>query len=256
MEQQVAVVTGGAGGIGLAIIRALVERDMNVIAVDRDARRLQSAMGTLTADGSHVELVEADVSRAVDAEAVIAETERGFGRVDFLVNAAGVLRPGRADQYSLDDWQTTFAVNAQGVFLMSQAAVRRMIPRRRGAIVTVASNAAGVPRVGLAAYAASKAAAVTLTKVLGLETARYGIRCNVVSPGSTDTSMLRRLWTEADGAEAAVAGRPDQYRVGIPLGRLAAPDDVAAAVAFLLSPQADHITLHELTVDGGAALGA
>jgi 2,3-dihydro-2,3-dihydroxybenzoate dehydrogenase len=107
----------------------------------------------------------------------------------------------------------------------------------------------------MAAYAASKAAATSFTKTLGLELARYGIRCNVVAPGSTDTPMLTSLWADGDARRASIDGTPETYRIGIPLGRLASPDNVADAVLFLLSDRAAHITLHDLTVDGGAALG-
>lgn len=116
--------------------------------------------------------------------------------------------------------------------------------------------AAGVPRAGMAAYAASKAAATMFTKSLGLEVARHGIRCNVVAPGSTDTPMLSSMWTDPSGPRRTIEGSPEDFRLGIPLGKLATPSDIAEAVAFLLSDQASHITLHALTVDGGAALGS
>ncbi|MGH3239893.1 MAG: SDR family oxidoreductase, partial [Spirillospora sp.] len=109
----------------------------------------------------------------------------------------------------------------------------------------------GVPRGGMAAYAASKAAAAHLTRCLGLEMAPHGVRCNIVSPGSTDTPMLRAL-----GAGDVIAGDAAAFRTGIPLGRIAAPADIAEAVLFLLSERARHITMHELYVDGGAALRA
>ncbi|MQA98651.1 MAG: SDR family oxidoreductase, partial [Streptosporangiales bacterium] len=121
----------------------------------------------------------------------------------------------------------------------------------------VASNAGGVPRSGMAAYAASKAAAAQFTRCLGLEVGAYGIRCNIVAPGSTDTPMLRSLWPDPEdpaGAAGTIDGDPSAYRVGIPLRRIATPEDVAAAVAFLVSPHSRHITLQELYVDGGAAL--
>jgi 2,3-dihydro-2,3-dihydroxybenzoate dehydrogenase len=107
----------------------------------------------------------------------------------------------------------------------------------------------------MAAYAASKAAAVMFTKCLGLELAGDGIRCNVVAPGSTDTPMLRGMWADGDGAATVLAGSPGAYRVGVPLGRIGAAEDVADAVLFLASDLARHITMHDLYVDGGAALG-
>lgn len=106
----------------------------------------------------------------------------------------------------------------------------------------------------MAAYAASKAAAAMFTKCLGLELARSGVRCNVVAPGSTDTAMQRALWTGSDAGQRVIDGDPATYRTGIPLGRIAAPEDIADAVAFLASDRARHITMQELYVDGGATL--
>lgn len=253
--QQVALVTGAAGGIGAAVVRTLAERGISVAAVDVRATELEELAEKLTADGLSVIALPAEATSPAQTEAVVAKAERLLGPVDHLVNAAGVLRLGGVSEYRTEDWTTTFAVNAQGVFLMSRAVVRRMMPRRRGAIVTVSSNAGTTPRAGMAAYAASKAAATMFTKSLGLEVARYGIRCNVVAPGSTDTPMLSSMWKDASGRQRTIDGTPEEFRVGIPLGKVALPRDIAEAVAFLLSDQASHITLHALTVDGGAALG-
>jgi 2,3-dihydro-2,3-dihydroxybenzoate dehydrogenase len=131
-----------------------------------------------------------------------------------------------------------------------------MAARGRGTIVTVGSNVTGVVRHGMGAYAASKAAATMLTKCLGLELAEHGVRCNVVSPGSTDTPMQRAMWHDGDGAQAVIQGTPRTYRVGIPLRRLAEPRDVAEAVVLLVSDRSRHITMQELYVDGGATLRA
>jgi 2,3-dihydro-2,3-dihydroxybenzoate dehydrogenase len=255
MRGKVAVVTGAAGGIGAAVVRALGERGAVVAAVDWDVTMLRTVVAELVAEGLAVEAFPADVTSGREVEAIFEAVERDLGPVEFLVNGAGVLRLGSVDTFTDQDWAETFAVNVTGVFAASRAAVNRMIPRSRGAIVTVASNAAGVARAGMAAYAASKAAATMLTKSLGLEVARYGIRCNVVAPGSTDTAMLRSMWHNGSGRDTTLRGCPENFRVGIPLGKLASPDDIADAVVFLLSDQASHITMHGLTVDGGAALG-
>ncbi|MVO90453.1 2,3-dihydro-2,3-dihydroxybenzoate dehydrogenase [Streptomyces sp. p1417] len=251
-----AIVTGAAGGIGVQVARTLAARGLTVAAVDKDAGRLTETVEKLTADGLAVSAFAADVTSGAAADDVVEAVERALGPVEYLVNAAGVLRVGEVSGYREADWHDTFAVNATGVFLMSRAAVRRMTGRGRGAIVTVASNAAGTPRTEMAAYAASKAAAVMFTKSLGLEVARYGVRCNIVAPGSTDTPMLTSMWTDESGPRGTVEGRPEAFRVGIPLGRIGRPEHVADAVDFLLSDRAAHITLHELTVDGGAGLGA
>ncbi|MDY0812919.1 2,3-dihydro-2,3-dihydroxybenzoate dehydrogenase [Kitasatospora purpeofusca] len=257
MRNKVTLVTGAAGGIGAAVVRLLAARGALVAAVDRDADRLAELTGKLAAEGLTVTAVPADVTDSASVEAAVDTAERELGPIDHLVNNAGVLRLGEVRDLTDEDWRTTFAINAEGVFRVSRAVVHRMIPRRRGAIVTVASNAGLTPRAEMSAYAASKAAATHFTKSLGLEVARYGIRCNVVAPGSTDTPMLSGMWADGvDGRAATVAGVPSAFKVGIPLGKLARPEDVAYAVAFLLSDEAGHITLHDLTVDGGAGLGA
>jgi 2,3-dihydro-2,3-dihydroxybenzoate dehydrogenase len=255
MEHKIALVTGAAGGIGAAVARALAERGVQVAAVDRDAVGLAEAVEKLTADGLSVRAFPTDVTDGADVEEVVGVVEEQLGPIDYLVNAAGVLRLGEARSLSYEDWTATFAVNTTGVFLMSKAVVNRMVPRAGGAIVTVASNAAGTARTEMSAYAASKAAATMFTKCLGLEVAKHGIRCNLVAPGSTDTPMLSSMWHDESGPRGTIQGRPDAYRVGIPLGKLALPSDIADAVVFLLSDQASHITMHDLTVDGGAALG-
>ncbi|SMD25884.1 2,3-dihydro-2,3-dihydroxybenzoate dehydrogenase [Kibdelosporangium aridum] len=251
----VAVVTGAAGGIGLAVVRILAGNENAVAAVDRDGPALTEAVEKLAADGLAVTGFTADVSDSDQADSVIAAVEERMGPVESLVNSAGVLRTGELRTCTDEDWAATFAVNSNGVFHMSRAAVNRMVPRGRGAIVTVASNAAGTPRSSMGAYAASKAAAAMVTKCLGLEVARHGIRCNVVAPGSTDTPMLRSMWTDTADRQATLEGNLDSHRLGIPLGKLAQPADVARAVAFLLSDEANHITMATLTVDGGATLG-
>lgn len=255
MENKVALVTGAAGGIGAAVVRLLGERGVQVAAVDRSADQLADVVQKLTADGLRVQAFPADVTDSWSVNATVDAIELGLGPIDYLVNAAGVLRLGPVRDFTDEDWQATFAVNATGVFHLSRAVVNRMVPRRRGAIVTVASNAAVTPRTEMAAYAASKAAATLFTKSLGLEVAQYGIRCNLVAPGSTDTPMLSSMWQDETGRERTLAGTPSAYKVGIPLGKLATPLDVANAVLFLLSDEAGHITLHDLTVDGGASLG-
>lgn len=256
MENRVAMVTGAAGGIGEAVVRALSERGVTVALVDRNGERLEEIAKELRNDGGRAEAFPADVTDSSAVEAVVEAIEQQHGGIDYLVNGAGVLRLGPAKELTDVDWSSTFAVNTTGVFFISRAVVNRMVARgQKGAIVTVASNAAGTARVDMSAYAASKAAATMFTKCLGLEVSKFGIRCNVVAPGSTDTPMLSALWEDDSAAQASIEGVASAYRVGIPLGRIAQPEHIADAVLFLLSDQAAHITMHDLTVDGGAALG-
>ncbi|WP_371495384.1 2,3-dihydro-2,3-dihydroxybenzoate dehydrogenase [Kitasatospora sp. NBC_00374] len=255
LDGEVALVTGAGQGIGAAVVRALAARGAKVAAVDLHAAGVE-ALAADHPDAVHA--YPADVSDSAAVEAVVERVEGELGPLTVLVNVAGILRTARALDLTDEDWAATFAVNTSGVFHLSRAVAGRMAGRGRGAVVTVGSNAAGVPRVGMAAYAASKAAATMFTKCLGLELARSGVRCNVVSPGSTDTPMQRALWSADEEASAArvIAGDLDSYRVGIPLGRIAEPADVAEAVVFLASDRARHITMHDLYVDGGATLRA
>ncbi|GAA4668920.1 2,3-dihydro-2,3-dihydroxybenzoate dehydrogenase [Streptomyces chumphonensis] len=249
----VALVTGAARGIGAAVVDALVREGARVAAVDVDEAGLTELAAR--SKGAVVPFT-ADVSDTAAVAEVVDRTERDVGPIGTGVSVAGVLRTAPLAETTDADWAETFAVNATGPFVVLRELTRRMVPRGRGSLVTVASNAAGVPRVGMGAYAASKAAAVMLTRCLGLEVARHGIRCNVVSPGSTDTPMQRQLWTGDDDRARVVAGSPEQYRVGIPLGRIADPADIADAVLFLVSDHARHITMQNLFVDGGATLRA
>ncbi|MFD7732306.1 2,3-dihydro-2,3-dihydroxybenzoate dehydrogenase [Kitasatospora phosalacinea] len=255
MKQRIALVTGAAGGIGEAVVRRLASGGHTVAAVDSSTQRLAETVAGLAGKGLDVHAFPCDVRHGREVNDTVAAVEAELGGIDVLVNAAGVLRLGGILDLSEEDWDTTFAVNASGVFRVSQAVIRRMVARSRGAVVTVASNAAHVPRTSMAAYGASKAAAEMLTKSIGLEAAAHGIRCNVVAPGSTDTPMLSSMWQSETGPELTLRGDPDAFRVGIPLRRIASPEDVAETVEFLVSDRARHITMHTLTVDGGAGLG-
>lgn len=253
LRGKVAVVTGAAQGIGAAVVAALADRGAVVGAIDVNESLVTQLAKEHLADGRAVRAFCADVSSPAAVDAAIAAVEAELGPIGLLANVAGVLRPAPVLAAEDQDWASTFAVNTDGVFYASRAVARRMVPRGAGAIITVSSNAGGVPRTNMAAYAASKAAATMFTRCLGLELARSGIRCNVVSPGSTDTAMQQMLGA---APEAVIAGDPGSYRVGIPLGRIADPADIADAVVFLASDQARHITMQDLYVDGGATLRA
>ncbi|MEU4571595.1 2,3-dihydro-2,3-dihydroxybenzoate dehydrogenase [Nonomuraea sp. ATR24] len=243
-----ALVTGAGRGIGEAVASQLAGLGAAVTVVDVDAGLAGRVAARLREAGHLATARPADVSDAAAVERAVAEAEAEFGPPGILVNVAGVLALGPVLEFGDADWQRLFAVNADGVFHTSRAVARRMVARGDGVIITVGSNAAGVPRAHMAGYAASKAAATMFTKCLGLELAPHGIRCNVVAPGSTDTAMQRAMTADP------VKGAPEMYRLGIPLGRIADPADVADAVVFLASDRARHITLHDLYVDGGASL--
>lgn len=256
IQGKVALVTGAAQGIGAAVAQALAEQGAIIAAIDRDAEGVELMVSELRDRGYlHARAYPADVSNLAAIEAAVDTIEREVGPIEILANVAGVLRMGSIESLSEEDWRTTFDVNTNGVFFVSRTVARRMIPRQAGAIVTVSSNASGVPRMQMAAYAASKAASTMFTKCLGLELAQHHIRCNIVSPGSTDTAMQRLLWKDDSGPRAVIAGSQTDYRLGIPLQKIASPTDIADSVAFLVSDLASHITMHDLCVDGGATLG-
>lgn len=221
--------------------------------LDRDSRGLEDTSAAVVAAGAPAPLaVAVDVSNRV-ALADALERAADAGALDGLVSAAGILEPAGLAETSEESWQRHFAVNTTGVFHLLQEGAPRL--RDGGAIVVISSNAARVPRLGMLAYAASKAAASALTRCAGLELAARGVRCNVVEPGSTDTAMLRELWADPGaGPAGTIGGDPATFRVGIPLGRIAAPEDVAAVVCFLLSDAARQVTLQQVFVDGGASL--
>ncbi|MFL6122724.1 2,3-dihydro-2,3-dihydroxybenzoate dehydrogenase [Actinophytocola sp.] len=255
LADRTALVTGAAGGMGSVIAAQLGACGARVALVDSNAERLRLAAKNLTNDNVIAAAFPTDIRSSAEVNTTVAQAESQLGPIDYLVNAAGILRVAEGRRLSDEDWTQTLAVNTTGTFYVTRAVADRMAERGRGAVVTVASNAADNPRTGMAAYAASKAATTTFTKVMALELAQHGIRCNVVAPGSTDTEMLSSLWTGGDWRRPSIEGVPEQFRLGIPLGKVAQPEDIADAVLFLLSDRAGHITMHTMTVDGGATLG-
>lgn len=247
------VVTGAASGIGRAVALQLADQGAALSLLDRDPLGLEGTCDAVLAAGAPAPLaVAVDVgNRAALADALARAASAG--PLDGLVSAAGILEPAGLADTSEGSWQRHFAVNTTGVFHLLQEGAPRL--RDGGAIVVISSNAARVPRLGMLAYAASKAATSALTRCAGLELAARGIRCNVVEPGSTDTAMLRELWADPDtGPVGTIDGDPEAFRVGIPLGRIGAAEDVAAVVCFLLSDAARQVTLQQVFVDGGASL--
>lgn len=252
LHPSIALVTGAAQGIGAVVAATLAGRGLTVAAADIDG----ASLCDMCASHDNLHPFVLDLRDAAAVVETVERAERELGAIDYLVNVAGVLYTGGAIDASDEDWMQSFAVNTHGVFFLTRAVARRMRERRRGAIVTVGSNAASTPRMGMAAYAASKAATAQYIRCLGLELAEYGIRCNLVSPGSTDTEMQRRYWRDGAGsAEQVIRGSLEKFRLGIPLRKLAQPEDIAQAVLFLLSDAAGHITMQDLVVDGGATLG-
>ena len=249
------LVTGAGQGIGEAIARKLAASGVRLGLMDRDEKSLKVVTDSL-AGTTDVTGCVCDITNAAAVRRFVTEIRGRFGGLDSLVNVAGIQRIGELVDVSEDDLEATFAVNVKGTFLVTQAAARIMKTQRRGAIVTVSSNAAHVPRVKQGTYCASKAAVSHLMRVFALELGPYGIRCNSVAPGATETEMIRKMVATMGLNDLLLKGSPEAFRVGTPLGKNAQVEDVAAAVAFLLSDQAGHITMHEIVIDGGSSLGA
>lgn len=259
-QNKTAWVTGAKQGIGKAVAEKLMHAGAQVVMLDVAYSTGISTFQSNECAGRHFE-VGADIA---DYESVARITEQLLNDnlgPDVVINAAGVLKMGPVEDLSYSDWQRCFAVNVHGPFNLLSKLVAHFQQKKSGAIVNVASNAAHVPRKGMAAYAASKAALVSFSHCLGLELAPFQVRCNVVSPGSTLTTMFTGMFdSETENVDSAVArtikGLPEQFKLGIPLGKIALPEDVANVALFLASDLANHITLQDVVVDGGATLAA
>ncbi|EDE2752022.1 2,3-dihydro-2,3-dihydroxybenzoate dehydrogenase [Salmonella enterica] len=239
-------VTGAGKGIGYATALAFVDAGARVIGFDREFTQESYPFATEVMD----------VADAGQVAQVCQRVLQKTPRLDVQVNAAGILRMGATDALSVDDWQQTFAVNVGGAFNLFSQTMAQFRRQQGGAIVTVASDAAHTPRIGMSAYGASKAALKSLALTVGLELAGCGVRCNVVSPGSTDTDMQRTLWVSEDAEQQRIRGFGEQFKLGIPLGKIARPQEIANTILFLASDLASHITLQDIVVDGGSTLGA
>jgi 3-oxoacyl-[acyl-carrier protein] reductase len=234
-----AIVTGATGGIGLACCRALAGEGARVVVADLDGSAAEARAGEL---GTACVGIGADVANADDAERIVQAAVSTFGRLDVLVTCAGVFHATSFNDIAADEWDGVQAVNLKGTFLVAQAALRVMIPRRSGRIVTVASLAGQTGGIGAgASYAASKAGVVALTKSIARFVGPHGITANSVNPGLIETPMLDGWPQEA--LERTVAATP--------LGRLGTPEEVADAVVWLASDRASFVHGAHVDVNGG-----
>ena len=249
LDGRVALVTGAQRGIGFACAQALVGAGARVACLDLPGGTLEPAVERLgpTASAHPADLTEVD-----GLGKLVAEVVQLHGRLDILVNAAGALEPAPFLELTPAQWDRTLGVNARGALFLAQACARQFVAERvAGRIILVASIVGRhVVRPNNTAYAASKAALIQAARCLALELAPHGITVNTVSPGSTATEMLVDVQARGD-VESIVRGNADEWRLGIPLGRLAEPADQAALVVFLAGEGARHITGQDLAVDGG-----
>jgi NAD(P)-dependent dehydrogenase (short-subunit alcohol dehydrogenase family) len=235
---KVAVVTGGASGIGSAIVDAYAAKGATVVVLDRAIEEAQRKVS----EGSAAAAVECDVTIEQSVVDAVTAVSARFGRIDVLVNSAGVGLTDAAEELTIDKWDLTMAVNLRGVFLVSQQVGRVMLAQGSGTVISLASQAATVALPGHLAYCASKSGLVGLTKVLALEWAGRGVTANTISPTVVMTPLAKQLWDNPEG---------DALKAQIPTQRFAEPEEIAAVAVFLASDAAKMINGADLLVDGG-----
>lgn len=248
LRGKVAVVTGGAGGIGSTIVRSLAEEGAVPVALDRDEERLSLLKRDMAAQGHAILTVQCDLADEKAIEAAAAEVRRQAGPVDVLVNNAGLAKPGRLLDLPLADWHALLTVNLDSYFLCARAFGAQMVEKGGGTMVHIASVAAHNPRVVGGAYSVSKAGVLMLSSQLAADLGRSGVRSNVVSPGLFMTPMSAENYVN----DPTIRERREAM---IPLGRIGETREVADAVLYFASGRSSYMTGQFLVVDGGMSQG-
>ncbi len=253
LKDKVVLVTGSGAGIGEAITVAMAEAGANVVSVDIDGEAAQRTADKAAAFQAKRLALQTDVGNVRDIDRMIATTVGEFGRLDVIVNNAGVTRKAYIMDLTEEDWDRIHRVNAKGVFFCLQRAARQMIGQGGGRIINIASIAGrGYAGTSNAAYAASKGAVIALTKTAAQQLAQHDINVNAICPGVTRTELgERNLVVRAQEQGISVEEARQRHYAHIPIGRANEPSDIAAMAVFLASPGARNITGQAYNVDGG-----
>jgi len=244
LKEKHAIVTGGAQGIGKAISLALAREGADVMVADIRNREAQTVCSEIVAMGRKSLSIEIDVSHKSRVDDMVDTAAEMFGSIDILVNAAGIFVSAPIESVSEEEWDRVMAVNLKGTFLCSQAAGRKMIAQSSGSILNIASIAGHAPQITLNAYSPSKAAIISLTKIMAVEWAKFGIRVNAISPGPTATPMFMSIYDSEEKLK--------RRQRAIPQNRVADPDEIGHLAVFLCSEEARFITGDSLVIDGGS----
>jgi NAD(P)-dependent dehydrogenase (short-subunit alcohol dehydrogenase family) len=243
LDGQTAVVTGGAGGLGAAMARGLAEAGAAVAVADFNAGQAKVVADGIAKNGARALAVAVDVADRASVERMAEEAETRLGPIDVLVNCAGITHRSPAADFPEAEWHRVLAVNLTGVFWGCQVVGQRMLARRRGSIVNIASIAGQIGLTGTVAYAASKGGVVMLTRALAVEWAAQGVRVNAIAPSWFESNIGDLLHREPDYAERAMRR--------VPVGRMGKPDELIGAPLYLASAASTMVTGHVLAVDGG-----
>jgi len=243
VEGKVALVAGAAGGIGGAGAEGLAQEGAAVICADIDAAAAEAVTARIRAAGGRAIATALDVRDRVAVDAAVSTAVREFGRLDVLLDCAGVSHGGNFLDLDHSEWERVIAVNLTGMFHLGQAAARQMVRQGGGSIINVTSQLAEVARPERAAYVASKGGGRSLTHAMTLDLAGHGIRVNAIAPGPTLTGLTRASYADPERLRATIAQ--------IPLGRLGDPQDLVGAILFLASDESRWTTGSTVTVDGG-----
>jgi len=238
---QVAVVTGGARGIGKVIAEALAKKGVNLVIADVGLEQAKDTSTEIESLGVKVMPVKLDVSKSDEVTKIFGDISKEFGKIDILINNAGVTRDNLIMRMKEEDWDTVININLKGVFLCSKEAIKIMAKHRYGRLINIASVVAFMGNAGQANYSASKAGIIGLTKTIAKEYASREITANAVAPGFITTAMT----------DALPENVKEEMKKAIPLGRFGTTEDVANAVVFLASPDSGYITGQVIHVNGG-----